>query len=119
MKRPLFGLFVAGLLFAGLCSHCSVGAEDVRAKRPATAQKEAKATIRIDAAKVGEPISKYIYGQFIEHLGRLHLRRHLGRNARRSQVLLSGRQAANRPGKPSALRGAVSMDPRSSLRGRT
>lgn len=26
--------------------------------------------IVIDAAKVGEPISKYIYGQFIEHLGR-------------------------------------------------
>ncbi len=26
--------------------------------------------ITIDAKKVGEPISKYIYGQFIEHLGR-------------------------------------------------
>jgi len=26
--------------------------------------------IRIDAAKVGETISKYVYGQFIEHLGR-------------------------------------------------
>jgi len=26
--------------------------------------------ITIDAAKTGEPISKYIYGQFIEHLGR-------------------------------------------------
>jgi alpha-N-arabinofuranosidase len=25
---------------------------------------------KIDAAKTGEPISKYIYGQFIEHLGR-------------------------------------------------
>ncbi|MGQ9576400.1 MAG: alpha-L-arabinofuranosidase C-terminal domain-containing protein [Thermoguttaceae bacterium] len=29
-----------------------------------------KPTITIDAAKTGEPISKYIYGQFIEHLGR-------------------------------------------------
>jgi len=31
---------------------------------------ELKPEIRIDAAKTGEPISKYIYGQFIEHLGR-------------------------------------------------
>jgi DUF1680 family protein/alpha-L-arabinofuranosidase len=27
-------------------------------------------TIAVDAAKVGEPISQYVYGQFIEHLGR-------------------------------------------------
>jgi len=27
-------------------------------------------TIRVDAAKTAEPISKYVYGQFIEHLGR-------------------------------------------------
>ncbi len=27
-------------------------------------------SIAIDAAKTGEPVSKYIYGQFIEHLGR-------------------------------------------------
>ena len=27
-------------------------------------------TVTIDAAQTGEPISKYIYGQFIEHLGR-------------------------------------------------
>ncbi len=29
-----------------------------------------RAEIRIDATRTGEPISKYIYGQFIEHLGR-------------------------------------------------
>ena len=29
-----------------------------------------KLSARIDAAKMGAPISKYIYGQFIEHLGR-------------------------------------------------
>ena len=28
------------------------------------------ASVRIDTTKTGEPISKYIYGQFIEHLGR-------------------------------------------------
>src|SRR5512147_1788203 len=32
--------------------------------RPATG------AITVDAGKVGEPISKYVYGQFIEHLGR-------------------------------------------------
>jgi alpha-N-arabinofuranosidase len=29
-----------------------------------------KSTVTIDAGRTGEPISKYIYGQFIEHLGR-------------------------------------------------
>src|SRR5512144_2010503 len=28
------------------------------------------ATVTVDATKTREPISKYIYGQFIEHLGR-------------------------------------------------
>ncbi|MBL7040477.1 MAG: alpha-L-arabinofuranosidase [Pirellulaceae bacterium] len=32
--------------------------------------KDWKPSIAIDAAKKGHPISKYIYGQFIEHLGR-------------------------------------------------
>jgi alpha-N-arabinofuranosidase len=31
---------------------------------------ELKPTVTIDAGKTGAPISKYIYGQFIEHLGR-------------------------------------------------
>ena len=31
---------------------------------------EVKASVSIDAAQVGEPISPFIYGQFIEHLGR-------------------------------------------------
>ncbi|MGD8500675.1 MAG: alpha-L-arabinofuranosidase C-terminal domain-containing protein, partial [Phycisphaerales bacterium] len=29
-----------------------------------------KAAVEVDAGKTGEPISKFIYGQFIEHLGR-------------------------------------------------
>ena len=32
--------------------------------------KSTKPEVKIDAGKVDEPISKYIYGQFIEHLGR-------------------------------------------------
>ena len=31
---------------------------------------EQERTVTIDTSKTGEPISKYIYGQFIEHLGR-------------------------------------------------
>jgi len=38
------------------------------AARPAADEKPPR--IAIDAAKTGEPISKYVYGQFIEHLGR-------------------------------------------------
>ncbi len=34
------------------------------------ALKDWKPGITVDASKTGEPISKYIYGQFIEHLGR-------------------------------------------------
>src|SRR4051794_2630487 len=30
----------------------------------------ADVTLKVDASKTGAPISKYIYGQFVEHLGR-------------------------------------------------
>jgi alpha-N-arabinofuranosidase len=35
-----------------------------------TARAAAPVSLSVDAAAVGEPISKYVYGQFIEHLGR-------------------------------------------------
>jgi len=35
-----------------------------------TSKKSTGPSVKIDATKTGEPISKYIYGQFIEHLGR-------------------------------------------------
>ncbi len=34
-----------------------------------TAGTQRQTTVTIDAAQTAEPISKYIYGQFIEHLG--------------------------------------------------
>jgi len=37
---------------------------------PAPAVEAPEARVRIDAAAVGAPISPYVYGQFIEHLGR-------------------------------------------------
>ncbi|MHC4343593.1 MAG: alpha-N-arabinofuranosidase, partial [Planctomycetota bacterium] len=51
---------LAALLLAGL-SEPVVVAEDSPAQKPA---------VTIQADKTGEPISEYIYGQFIEHLGR-------------------------------------------------
>jgi len=42
--------------------------DDIRLEK--LSMKDWKPGIAIDAAKTGEPISKYIYGQFIEHLGR-------------------------------------------------
>ena len=39
-----------------------------RPPRPAAEAPEAR--VRVDAAAVGAPISPYVYGQFIEHLGR-------------------------------------------------
>ena len=64
MKRVVFLLF-SGLLVAGLLPLSKLLAKDA-----AAAQAPATVTINIDAARVGVPISKYIYGQFIEHLGR-------------------------------------------------
>jgi alpha-N-arabinofuranosidase len=42
--------------------------DDVKLERLSTTT--LKPTITIDTRKTGQPISKYIYGQFIEHLGR-------------------------------------------------
>lgn len=48
-----------------VAASCLVARTGVAAETPAAA-----AQITLDAAQVGAPISKYIYGQFIEHLGR-------------------------------------------------
>jgi alpha-N-arabinofuranosidase len=37
---------------------------------PASSAEAPEARVRVDAAAVGAPISPYVYGQFIEHLGR-------------------------------------------------
>ena len=46
-------------------------------------------SVTVDVSAEREPISKYIYGQFIEHSRPLHLRRHLGGDAGRPEILLS------------------------------
>jgi alpha-N-arabinofuranosidase len=45
-----------------------ISLELIQEKKPGS--ETIAATIQIDAAQPSEPISKYIYGQFIEHLGR-------------------------------------------------
>ncbi len=47
----------------------AAGPDDLRLEKIAAA-KDWQPRIAIDATKTGPPISKYIYGQFIEHLGR-------------------------------------------------
>jgi len=55
-----------GLVLVAFCLFLWVGSADgvVAETGPAGP------SVTIDASKTGEPISKYIYGQFIEHLGR-------------------------------------------------
>ncbi|HKI31418.1 MAG TPA: alpha-L-arabinofuranosidase C-terminal domain-containing protein [Gemmataceae bacterium] len=59
MKSPLMMVVAAvgGLLLRGA---------DLRADPP----QSQPARVTVEAGKTGEPISKYVYGQFIEHLGR-------------------------------------------------
>ncbi len=56
------------LLLIGVCLLLSVGT--VRAQDAPPASKTVEAVVTIDAASKADPISPYIYGQFIEHLGR-------------------------------------------------
>jgi alpha-L-arabinofuranosidase len=57
-------------LAAGLCL-CLILTLGVSAeKTSASAAKTVQGMVAIDAAQMSEPISPYIYGQFIEHLGR-------------------------------------------------
>ena len=59
-NRPL--LSVALMLGAGFAAATILAAEAISAEKTAA--------VTVDAIQVGAPISKYIYGQFIEHLGR-------------------------------------------------
>jgi alpha-N-arabinofuranosidase len=63
-RAPRVALF--GLLFLLLATPGTV----IHARQSAQPAGPPTATITLDAASTGEPISKYVYGQFIEHLGR-------------------------------------------------
>lgn len=62
--RPL--VLTAGLCFAISTAGCAAA----RKTQELSPVKDIELAVTIDASKTGEPISKYIYGQFIEHLGR-------------------------------------------------
>jgi len=70
MNTKLMGKLFTGvalcLVVITACEKAAKQTGSVRTKVTLTASK----TVIIDTAKTGEPISKYIYGQFIEHLGR-------------------------------------------------
>ena len=68
MTRRLACLLFTALLLAKFLPLSTLLAKDA-ATAKAAAEAAAKVTISIDATRVGEPISKYVYGQFIEHLG--------------------------------------------------
>jgi alpha-N-arabinofuranosidase len=53
--------------FGALSALFLIEAAGLPAAQPATRQ---PATVVVDVTATGEPISKYVYGQFIEHLGR-------------------------------------------------
>ena len=65
MRCGLIGLLVAAGMVAASGANTLASAQE-----PAAGSKALQATISVDAAAVGTPISKYVYGQFIEHLGR-------------------------------------------------
>ncbi len=71
MSRRL-NCFVVAALVLGFCSPGAIRAAEQPVGKPAgqPAGPAPQLSITIDAAKVGQPISPYIYGQFIEHLGR-------------------------------------------------
>jgi alpha-N-arabinofuranosidase len=54
----------------GLCFVVTVGCTAAGKTQEIGPAKSIELAVTIDVSKTGEPISKYIYGQFIEHLGR-------------------------------------------------
>ncbi len=68
-------------------------------------------TATIDTAKTGPPISKNIYGQFLEHGGDIVNTRRLVGNAGRSQVLLPGRNLGAHSSTSDGKRGGESALP--------
>jgi len=57
-------VWVVACLTIALCLGVKAEEPNTPPARPAVAE------VTVDASKIGEPISPYIYGQFIEHLGR-------------------------------------------------
>ncbi len=66
--KPMRRAFLATTLAIG-CFAAAFPAGELRAQE-ANSSSSSIAQINVDASQTGAPISKYIYGQFIEHLGR-------------------------------------------------
>ena len=59
MSRFSVGIFLVACMFASMSRRAGMCRSDA-----------ADVPLAIDAGKTREPFSKYVYGQFIEHLGR-------------------------------------------------
>lgn len=69
MRSSLRATVLAGLVAWGLAAGCVASSWAGEARGPATADPQHN-VLAIDAGHKGVPVSPYIYGQFIEHLGR-------------------------------------------------
>ena len=69
-KRAFPGILIVWIVTFFCLAGIAWAAEKPSTKQATTDATTEKPYIIIDADKTGEPISKYVYGQFIEHLGR-------------------------------------------------
>lgn len=69
MRSSLQAIVLTGLLAWGLAAGCVASSWAGEASGPATAGPH-RNVLAVDAGHKGVPVSPYIYGQFIEHLGR-------------------------------------------------
>ncbi|MHC4632515.1 MAG: hypothetical protein ACYS9C_14785 [Planctomycetota bacterium] len=68
--RQISTLIVVGICFGASLQQCQADANSKPAGGGQDLTSRSRAAVKIDVNKTKEPISKYIYGQFIEHLGR-------------------------------------------------
>ena len=68
--RQISTLIVVGICFGASLQRCQADANSKPAEGGQDLASRSRAAVKIDVNKTKEPISRYIYGQFIEHLGR-------------------------------------------------
>ena len=68
--RQISALIVVGICFGASLQRCQADANSKPAGGGQDLTSRSRAAVKINVNKTKEPISKYIYGQFIEHLGR-------------------------------------------------
>ena len=75
---------VALLAAATLCLECTTSGAAPQDDPSA----HGRVIATVDARQTAEPVSKYEFGMFIEHIRTTHLSQPMGRDARRPKILL-------------------------------